>query len=80
MKRLLAPTLVALALCTPLSTLAKVEHLLPKVHSLTETNGAPFALHRAISISDVTASTALKKVFTDYGCTLREDAKATVKV
>jgi hypothetical protein len=43
---------------------AKVEHLLPKVHSLNETEGTPFALKRTVTITDETNSAALKKVFT----------------
>ena len=58
---------------------AKVEHLLPKVHSLTETKGTPFALKRTVTITDETNSAALKKVFTDYGCTIGEGG-ATVTV
>ncbi|MBR5234922.1 MAG: hypothetical protein IKV24_01840, partial [Bacteroidaceae bacterium] len=80
MKKIVFSAFVAFALCSPLCLQAKVEHLLPKVHSLIETDGAPFTLHRAVSISDMTESKALAKVFTDYGCTLSEDAKATVRV
>ena len=58
---------------------AKVEHLLPKVHSLTETKGTPFALQRAVSIIDANNTAALKKVFTDYGCTIGQGG-ATVTV
>ena len=80
MKKIVFSAFVAFALCSPLCLQAKVEHLLPKVHSLIETDGAPFTLHRAVSISDMTECKALAKVFTDYGCTLSEDAKATVRV
>ena len=67
-------------LCLPSAMQAKVEHLLPKVHSLTETKGTPFALHRAVTITDDNNTVALKEVFTDYGCTLQEGATATVTV
>ena len=70
--------LVAIA-CLPMAMQAKVEHLLPKVHSLTETGGTPFALQRAVTIDDETNSTALRKVFTDYGCTIGQGG-ATVTV
>ena len=80
MKKLLASTFAALMLCLPLSIQAKVGHLLPKVHSLTETKGTPFALHRAVTITDDNNTVALKEVFTDYGCTLQEGATATVTV
>ena len=66
-------------LCIPMTMQAKVEHLLPKVHSLKETKGTPFALQRAVTITDETNSAALKKVFTDYGCTIGKDV-ATVTV
>ena len=66
-------------LCIPMTMQAKVEHLLPKVHSLTETKGTPFALQRAVTITDANNTAALKKVFTDYGCTIA-DGGATVAV
>ena len=80
MRKLFAPALIALMLCLPSAMQAKVEHLLPKVHSLTETKGTPFALHRAVTITDANNTVALKGVFTDYGCTLQEGAAATVTV
>ena len=80
MKKLLASTFAALMLCLPLSIQAKVGHLLPKVHSLTETKGTPFALHRAVTITDANNTVALKEVFTDYGCTIEDGAAATVTV
>ena len=72
--------LIALMLCLPLTMLAKVEHLLPKVHSLTETKGTPFALQRTVTITDANNTAALRKVFTDYGCTIEDGAAATVTV
>ena len=72
--------LLTALVCSPLSMQAKVEHLLPKVHSLTETKGTPFALKRTVTIADDTNSAALKKVFTDYGCTIQDGASATVTV
>jgi len=59
--------LIALMLCLPLAMQAKVEHLLPKAHTLTETKGTPFALQRAVTITDANNTAALKKVFTGYG-------------
>lgn len=67
-------------LCLPSAMQAKVEHLLPKVHSLTETKGTPFALHRAVTITDANNTVALEKVFTDYGCAIEDGAVATVTV
>ena len=72
--------LIALMLCLPLTMLAKVEHLLPKVHTLNVANGLPFALQRTVTITDENNTAALKKVFTDYGCTIESGAAATVTV
>ena len=43
--------LLVAMVCMPLAMQAKVEHLLPKVHLLKETNGTPFALQRAVTIA-----------------------------
>ena len=80
MRKFFFPALIALMLCLPLSVKAKVDHLLPKVHSLTETKGTPFALHRAVTITDANNTVALKEVFTDYGCPIEDGASATVTV
>ncbi len=80
MRKHITPALITLMLCLPLSVQAKVEHLLPKVHSLTETKATPFALQRAVTITDANNTVALKEVFTDYGCTLQDGAAATVTV
>ena len=45
MRKHIVPALIALMLCLPFALQAKVNHLLPKVHSLTETKGTPFALN-----------------------------------
>ena len=79
MRKQLSFALIALMLCLPLTLQAKVEHLLPKVHSLKVANGLPFALGRAVTITDVNNTAALKKVFTDNGCTIAEGG-ATVTV
>ena len=52
--------LIALMLCLPLTMLAKVEHLLPKVHTLNVANGLPFALQRTVTITDENNTAALK--------------------
>ena len=80
MKKILVPLFAALMLLLPQTLQAKVEYLLPKVHSLVETKGTPFALGRAVTITDANNTAALKKVFTDYGCTIAEGASATVTV
>ena len=79
MRKHIVPALIALMLCLPFALQAKVNHLLPKVHSLTETKGTPFALKRTVTIADETNSAALKKVFTDYDCTIGQGS-ATVTV
>ena len=80
MKKHMTLTIIAMMMCLPLTLQAKVNHLLPKVHSLKETKETPFTLHRTVSITDATGSTALKKVFTDNGCTIESGAGATVTV
>ena len=67
---------IAMMMCLPLALQAKVEHLLPKVHVLKETKGTPFALKRTVTITDATNSAALKRVFTDNGCTIGEGGAA----
>ena len=79
MRRHMLPALIALMLCLPVTMQAKVQHLLPKVHALKETNATPFALQRTVTITDETNSAALRKVFTDNGCTIGEGG-ATVTV
>ena len=67
--------------CMPLTMQAKVEHLLPKVHTLSETNGTPFALQRAVSIvyDGFEECALLENMFKGYGCTIGEGG-ATVTV
>ena len=80
MKKQLFPALVAMMLCLPMAMQADVTHLLPKVHSLNVTNQPSFELQRAVTITDENNTAALKKVFTDYGCTIQDGASATVTV
>ena len=80
MKKQLFPALVAMMLCLPMTMQADVTHLLPKVHSLNVTNQPSFELQRAVTITDENNTAALKKVFTDYGCTIQDGASATVTV
>ena len=79
MKRFLSATLVALIVLLPSMVQAKVTHLLPKPHSVVENGGTPFALGRKVTITDETGCVALKKFFTDNGCTIGEGG-ATVNV
>ena len=80
MKKFFYYPFVALMLCLPMAVQAKVNHLLPKVHTLKETQGVSFTLQREVTITDATNSAALKKVFADYGCTIKDGASATVTV
>ena len=70
MKRLFTSVLVAVAMCLPSATMAKIIHLLPKPQQIEAREGATFTLGRAVSITDPTGCTALQKVFTDNGCTI----------
>ena len=79
MKKILSATLIALMALLPSMMQAKVTHLLPKPHSVIESDGAAFALGRTVTITDETGCIALKKFFTDNGCTIGEGG-ATVNV
>ncbi len=79
MKRFLLATLVALIVLLPSMVQAKVTHLLPKPHSVVESDGAAFALGRKVTITDETGCIALQKFFTSNGCTIGEGG-ATVNV
>ena len=70
MKHLFKAAVVALAMCLPTATMAKITHLLPKPQQIEAKSGAAFALGRTVTITDPTNSTALQKFFTDNGCTV----------
>ncbi|MBO5865584.1 MAG: family 20 glycosylhydrolase, partial [Bacteroidaceae bacterium] len=70
MKRLITSMLVAVAMCLPTATMAKITHLLPKPQQIEAQNGATFTLGRTVTITDPTNCTALQKFFTDNGCTV----------
>ena len=70
MKTLFKAAVVAMALCLPSATMAKITHLLPKPQQIEATKGAAFALGRTVTITDPTSCTALQKFFTDNGCTI----------
>ena len=70
MKRLFKAAVVAMALCLPTATMAKITHLLPKPQQIEAKSGATFALGRAVTITDPTSSTALQEFFTKNGCTV----------
>ncbi len=73
MKRLFKAAVIAVAMCLPAATMAKITHLLPKPQQIEAQNGAAFALGRTVTITDPTNSTALQKFFTDNGCTVATD-------
>ncbi|MBO7193053.1 MAG: family 20 glycosylhydrolase [Bacteroidaceae bacterium] len=70
MKNLFKAAIVAVAMCLPAATMAKITHLLPKPQQIEVKNGFAFALGRTVTITDPTNSTALQKFFTDNGCTV----------
>ena len=70
MKTLFKAAVVAMALCLPSATMAKITHLLPKPQQIEATKGTAFALGRTVTITDPTGCTALQKFFTDNGCTI----------
>ena len=70
MKRLFKAAIVAVAMCLPAATMAKITHLLPKPQQIEAKSGSAFALGRTVTISDPTSTTALQKFFTDNGCTV----------
>ena len=70
MKTLFKAAVVAMALCLPSATMAKITHLLPKPQQIEAKSGAAFALGRTVTITDPTGCTALQKFFTDNGCTI----------
>ena len=70
MKKLFKAAVVAMAMCLPAATMAKITHLLPKPQQIEAQNGAAFTLGRTVTITDPTGSTALQKFFTDNGCTV----------
>ena len=70
MKNLFKAAIVAVAMCLPAATMAKVTHLLPKPQQIEVKSGSAFALGRTVTITDPTNSTALQKFFTDNGCTV----------
>ena len=79
MKKLLTSALVAMALCLPSTSMAKITHLLPKPQQIEATAGTAFALGRSVTITDPTECTALQQFFTSNGCTVTDGgAQVTV--
>lgn len=80
MKRFLFPLLVFLSSLSVLPTQAKIVHLLPRPQRISATGAAPFALGRAVSITDPTNCALLQRVFAENGCELTSGAAASVVV
>ncbi len=82
MRKIRSLFLLLVTLCAfSLQLEAKVIHLLPKPQQVTLSGGAPFALGRAVSVSDPTGCVALTRFLTDEaGCTVEDGAAATVTV
>ena len=73
-------TALALGLLCASPAAAKIGDLLPKPHTLTATGQTPFALQRAVRLTDPTGCTYLRNVLAAQGCTFDEGAAATVTV
>ena len=73
-------TALALGLLCASPAAAKIGDLLPKPHTLTATGQTPFALQRAVRLTDPTGCTYLRNVLAAQGCTFDEGAAATVAV
>ena len=81
MKRRTIIVLLVLALCLPMTTLAKSEHLLPRPQKISINEKAkPFKLGRKISLTDSKGVKALRSFFEEHGCKADSKAKATVTV
>ena len=59
MKNLIKAAIVAVAMCLPTATMAKITHLLPRPQQIEAKSGAAFALGRTVTITDPTNCTAL---------------------
>lgn len=70
--------IAALSLSTP--TEGKIIHLLPTPQQVVVTADNGFALARPVRLNDSTGCTYLRRVLTNGGCTLNDDATATVTV
>lgn len=81
MKRTLYPALCLAALLSSATAQGKIVDLLPKAQTVTpNATAAPFALQRAVHLSDPTGCAYLQRVLEENGCTTDENAKATVSV
>ena len=59
---------------------AKIIHLLPRPQQITAGTGQPFALQRAVALTDPTGCQLLRGFLEQYGCTVDENAAARITV
>lgn len=81
MKSIYTIALVVLALCLPVTALAKSDHLLPRPQKISiDEKAKPFKLGRKVSITDSKGVKALRCFFEGQDCKVDNKAKATVTV
>lgn len=81
MKSIYTIALVVLALCLPVTALAKSDHLLPRPQKISiDEKAKPFKLGRMVSITDSKGVKALRCFFEGQDCKVDNKAKATVTV
>lgn len=81
MKSIYTIALVVLALCLPMTALAKSDHLLPRPQKISiDEKAKPFKLGRKVSITDSKGVKALRCFFEGQDCKVDNKAKATVTV
>ena len=76
----LLPFALAATLLTATPAEAKVGDLLPRPQQVTVTGGTAFSLGRSVRLNDPTECEYLHRVLTEAGCTLSNEATATVNV
>lgn len=81
MRSIYTIALVVLALCLPVTALAKSDHLLPRPQKISiDEKAKPFKLGRKVSITDSKGVKALRCFFEGQDCKVDSKAKATVTV
>ena len=81
MKNVVYSSLIALGCMASLSAEAKLKDLLPRPHVVQVAEGAAaFSLGRPVSITGTPKCNALNEFLTSNGCTISDDAPATVNL
>lgn len=80
MNKLIYSALLTAGVLVGIPAKAKVEHILPKPQQVNLTQGAAFSLNRTVALTDPTNCVYLKRVLTNNGCTLQNDAAARITV